>query len=115
MAGKVKAEPVTIPFISDDDHYINDLSFFIHLTLTFQKTPYLIPAIFWTVSENKNHLLFFFPNKPLPNNFIDLICKRNDENLFVNNAGKQNINSTANSFKNLLNMDTTLKEFLKTL
>lgn len=115
MAGKVKAEPVIIPFISDDDHYINDLSFFIHLTLTIQMTPYLIPAIFWTLSENNSHLLFFFPNKPLPDNFIDLICKRTDKNLFVNSAEKQNSDSTTNSFKNLLNMDTTLKEFLKAL
>ena len=113
MESKEKVIPVIISFISDHDHYINYFSFFIHLTLTFQKTPYLIPAVFWTGSENKNHLLFFYPNKPLPNNFIDLIYKRTDENLFVNNTERQNINSTVNSFKNLLNKNWTLKEFLR--
>jgi len=114
MAYKDKVEPVIISFISNDDHHINDLSFFIHLTFTFHKNPYLLPAIFWTGSENKNHLLYLFTNKPIPNNFVDLICKQEEQNNFINRTeNDQNINSITGSFKNLLNKNITLKEFLK--
>jgi len=114
MAYKDKVEPVIISFISNDDHHINDLSFFIHLTFTFHKNPYLLPAIFWTGSENKNHLLYLFTNKPIPNNYVDLICKQEEQNNFINRTeNDQNINSITGSFKNLLNKNITLKEFLK--
>jgi len=114
MTHKEKVEPVIISFISNDDHYINDLSFFIHLTFTFHKNPYLLPAIFWTGSENKNHLVYLFTNKPIPNNYVDLICKQEEQNNFINRTeNDQNINSITGSFKNLLNKNITLKEFLK--
>jgi type VI secretion system ImpM family protein len=113
ISSKEKAEPIKIPFISDKDHYINDLSFFLHLGLTFQKIPYFLPAIFWTVSENKNHLLYFFSNKPLPSNYADLIYKYDEQNIYLNNTERQNTNSNVNSFKSILNKDITLKEFLK--
>ncbi|MDO8549077.1 MAG: type VI secretion system-associated protein TagF [Ignavibacteria bacterium] len=113
-APKEKVEPIIISFISNNVHYVNDLSFFIHLTLTFQKTPYLLPAVFWTDSENKNHLLYLFSNKPLPNNFVDLICKQADQNNFINKTeNDKNINSINSSFKNILNRNITLNEFLR--
>ncbi len=110
IAGKEKAEPVIISFISDKNHYINDLSFFIHLTLTFHKA-YSLPAIFWTDSEYKNHLLYLFLNKPLPYNYIDLIYRQTNQNVL--NIEEQNVNTISNSFKDILNKNITLKEFLK--
>ena len=113
-APKEKVEPIIISFISSNDHYVNDLSFFIHLILTFQKTPYFLPAVFWTDSEYKNHLLYLFSNKPLPNNFVDLICKHADQNNLINKTeNDKNINSITSSIKNILNRNITLNEFLR--
>jgi len=110
---KESTEPVTISFLSTDNHYLNDLSFLIQLTFTFHKMPDSFPGFFWTESENKSHLLHIFINKPLPDNFIDLIRIRDNNNLSLNE--RQSNTSIRSTFENLVNRDITLKEFLNAI
>ena len=107
---KHKAAPVIISFISGEDHYLNDLTFLLHITITFRNLPDSLPAIFWSYSENKNHFLYLFLNKPLPNNYIDLLSNQIDETNLQNE--KQN-NPNENIFGTILNKDLSLKELLK--
>ncbi len=101
---KHNTEQIKVSFLSPGDQYLNDLSFLLQLTISNLKTINEIPAIFWTNSENKNHLLYIYKNKPTANNFIDLI-KQNTES-------EEQSTDFDNRFHNLLNKEKTLKEFL---
>ncbi|HSP88105.1 MAG TPA: type VI secretion system-associated protein TagF, partial [Ignavibacteriaceae bacterium] len=80
MRQKDKTETTLIPFTTDNDHYQDDLTFLIHLAFTFQRN-HILPAIFWTSSENKNQFLYLFFNKLLAQNYIDLINRNSNLNI----------------------------------
>lgn len=109
--GKASTGPVKIPFVSHKDHLLNDITFLLHLTFTFQTVYESFPVLFWTGHENINHFLYIIKNKPLPEYFIELINRQNDNNLTekINNA------SVINSVENLFKKDITLKEFLNAI
>jgi len=104
-------EPAAITFLSAEDHYINDLTFLIHLAFAYQKIPDFLPAFFWTHSENTKHLAYVYNNKPLQNNFIDLITGP-DMN---QDDSSDSLGSINNSYENILSRDITLKEFLNAI
>lgn len=102
-------------FSSDDQNNALDICFLLDL-MAISKSDIFIPALFWTKNNDNKILLYLFPSKPTPINYLDIIYTNNRSDMILKMDEKTESVENSSKIKNLLDKEgISLKELIQIL
>ena len=102
-------------FTSDDQNNALDICFLLELT-ALSKSGIFFPALFWTKDIKNNVLLYLFPSKPTPINYLDIIYSDSNSDMILKADEKtESVDNPSKIISLLDNKDMRLIELIKIL
>ena len=84
--------------------------------MAISKSDIFIPALFWTKNNDNKILLYLFPSKPTPINYLDIIYTNNRSDMILKMDEKTESVENSSKIKNLLDKEgISLKELIQIL